>query len=194
MNSVFENAFPDCRDPRWYVLFVRANQEKRVAQSLAARAVEHYLPCYSSVRKWKDRRIRLEMPLFPGYIFVRLPLLDKRNVLTVPNVISLVGSSRGASEMAEEEILCIRRGLEQGTAQPHPYLKQGGSVMITTGIMAGMEGVLLRQQNGARIVISIDSIFRAFVVEVDENSVQPVAVRAPFVTASPAPRFSMAAN
>ena len=115
MNPILESALPDCRDPRWYVLFVRTNQEKRVAESLAARAVEHYLPCYSSIRKWKDRRIRLEIPLFPGYIFVRLPLLDKRNVLTVPNIVSLVGNSRGAAEMAEEEIQGIRRGLEQGT-------------------------------------------------------------------------------
>jgi transcription antitermination factor NusG len=194
MNPILESALPDCRDPRWYVLFVRTNQEKRVAESLAARAVEHYLPCYSSIRKWKDRRIRLEIPLFPGYIFVRLPLLDKRNVLTVPNIVSLVGNSRGAAEMAEEEIQGIRRGLEQGTAQPHPYLKQGDRVMITTGIMSGMEGVLLRRQNGARIVICLDSIFRAFVVEVDEGSVQPLADRGTFFAAGSAPSLSMTAN
>lgn len=195
MNPILESVLPDCRDPRWYVLFVRTNQEKRVADSLAARAVEHYLPCYSSVRKWKDRRIQLEMPLFPGYIFVHLPLLDKRNVLTVPNIVSLVGSSRGAAEMAEEEIQCIRRGLEQGTALPHPYLKQGDRVMITTGIMSGMEGVLLRRQNGARILICFDSIVRAFVVEVDEDSVQPVRARVPFFAAgSAAPSPSMSAN
>ena len=194
MNPILESALPDCRDPRWYVLFVRTNQEKRVAESLAARAVEHYLPCYSSIRKWKDRRIRLEIPLFPGYIFVRLPLLDKRNVLTVPNIVSLVGSSRGAAEIAEEEIQGIRRGLEQGTAQPHPYLKQGDRVMITTGIMSGMEGVLLRRQNDARIVICLDSIFRAFVVEVDEGSVQPLADRGTFFAAGSAPSLSMTAN
>jgi transcription termination/antitermination protein NusG len=194
VDSILGSMLPDCRDPRWYVLFVRTNQEKRVAESLAARAVEHYLPCYSSIRKWKDRRISLEMPLFPGYIFVRLPLFDKRIVLTVPNIVSLVGSSRGASEMTEEEIQSIKRGLEHGTAQPHPYLKEGERVMITTGIMAGMEGVLLRRQNGARIVICLDSILRAFVVEVDESSVQRVAVRGPFLAAGSAPSLSMTTN
>jgi transcription antitermination factor NusG len=194
MNPILERALPDCLAPRWYVLFVRTNQEKRVADSLAARAVEHYLPCYSSIRKWKDRRVKLEIPLFPGYIFVHLPLLDKRNVLTVPNIVSLVGSSRGAAEIAEEEIQGIRRGLEQGTAQPHPYLKQGDRVMITTGIMSGMEGVLLRRQNGARIVICLDSIFRAFVVEVDEGSVQPLADRDTFFAAGSTPSLAMTAN
>jgi transcription antitermination factor NusG len=194
MNPVLESTLPDFRDPRWYVLFVRTNQEKRVAEGLAVRAVDHYLPCYSSVRKWKDRRVTLEMPLFPGYIFVHLPLRDQRIVLTVPNVISLVGSSRSAAEMTEEEIQCIRRGLDQGTAKPHASLKQGDRVMITTGILSGMEGVLLRRQNAARVVISLESISRAFVVEVDEDSVQPVAARPPIFAGNSALSFPMTAN
>jgi transcription antitermination factor NusG len=181
-------------EPSWYVLLVRTNQEKRVADSLAARAVDHYLPCYSSIRRWKDRHIKLEIPLFPGYIFVRLPLTDKRTVLTVPNILSLIGTSRGPSEIAEEEIQCIRRGLQQGTAQPHPYLNRGDRVVITSGIMSGMEGILLRRQNGTRVVISIDSIFRAFAVEVDETSVRPATVRALSFASASGASFPLATN
>ena len=47
-------------DPQWYVLFVRSNQEKRVARGLNERGIEHLLPCYSSLRHWKDRRVRLD--------------------------------------------------------------------------------------------------------------------------------------
>lgn len=168
-----------CHEAKWYVLLVRSKQEKKVAESLAAREVEHYLPCYSVLSKWKDRRVRLELPLFPGYVFVHLPLLERTRLITVPNVVSLVGSSRGPSEVAEEEVLCIRRGLEHGSAQPHPYLHEGDRVMISSGIMAGMEGILLRRQNGAKIVISIASIFRAFAVELDEDCVRPLSLRAP---------------
>ena len=170
------------QDPKWYVLFVRSNQEKRVADALAARDVEHYLPSYTAVRQWKDRRVKLEMPLFPGYIFVRFPLLEKMKALTVPNVVSLVGSSRAASEVAEEEVLWIRRGLEHGSAQPHPYLNAGDRVTIIRGVMTGMQGILLRRHNGAKIVVSLDSIFRAFVVEVDETCVQPLRPRVPVFT------------
>src|SRR5262245_18811182 len=77
----------DFFDSRWYVLFVRSNQERNIAHSLKQRGIEHLLPCYSSVRQWKDRRVRLEMPLFPGYVFVYLPLADRLQVLTIPYVV-----------------------------------------------------------------------------------------------------------
>src|SRR5262245_16604533 len=79
------------RDPKWYVLWVRSNQERMVSHALTCRNVEHYLPCTRSVRLWKDRRVKLEMPLFSGYVFVRLRLVERMKVLTVPNVVSLVG-------------------------------------------------------------------------------------------------------
>ena len=69
---------------RWYAAHTRANHEKRVAEQLGRRAVEHFLPLYQSVRKWADRQKRLEVPLFPGYIFVRLPLQERLRVLEIP--------------------------------------------------------------------------------------------------------------
>ena len=56
--------------PHWYAAYTCAQHEKRVAAELDARTVEHFLPLYSSVRRWKDRRLTLELPLFPGYLFV----------------------------------------------------------------------------------------------------------------------------
>lgn len=167
------------REPKWYVCFVRSNQEKKIAGSLAARTVEHYLPCYTSVRQWKDRRVRLEVPLFPGYVFVHLPLAERMKVLTVPNVVSLVGPGRFPSEVREEELRWIKCGVEQGTAQPHSFLNQGDRVMITSGIMSGMEGVLIRHHKGVKVVVAIESIFRAFVVELDEDCVQPLHAKLP---------------
>jgi transcription antitermination factor NusG len=150
-----------------------------VTEHLSGRDVEHYLPCYSSLRTWKDRRVTLQMPLFPGYVFVRLPLLDRMKVLTVPNIVSLVGSGQGPAEIAPEEIDSIRRGVEHAHAEPHPYLKEGQRVAITGGVMAGMEGVLLRRQNGARVVVCVDSISRAFMVEVDAAFLKPLVLPRP---------------
>ena len=70
---------------RWYVLFVRSNQEKRVALGLSDRGIEHLLPCYGSLRQWKDRRVKLDIPLFPGYLFVHLPLSERMQALTIPS-------------------------------------------------------------------------------------------------------------
>jgi len=67
--------------PRWYVLYTFANHEKRVASELRARTVEHFLPLYRSVRCWKDRQVTLDLPLFPGYVFVHLALRDRLRVV-----------------------------------------------------------------------------------------------------------------
>jgi transcription antitermination factor NusG len=71
---------------RWYVAHTSANHEKSVAEQLEYRSVEHFLPLSSSVRVWRDRRIELESPLCPGYIFVRLALCDRLRVLQTPGV------------------------------------------------------------------------------------------------------------
>src|ERR1700676_1933407 len=75
----------------WYAAYTSANHEKRVAEQLGVRSLEHFLPVYESVRRWKDRRMKLQLPLFPGYVFVRLALCDRLQVLQVPAVVKLVG-------------------------------------------------------------------------------------------------------
>lgn len=161
--------------PKWYVLFVRSNQEKRVSQHLQDRAIEHFLPVFESVRQWKDRKVKLQCPLFPGYLFVRLPLTERLKVLVVPNVVNLVGTRNVPSMISDEEIEWIRLGVEHGKAEPHPYLNAGSRVLIKAGAMAGLEGTLLRLQNSTRVLVGLDSISRAFAVEVDGDWLEPVA-------------------
>ncbi|HEU4416466.1 MAG TPA: hypothetical protein VFT65_16875, partial [Candidatus Angelobacter sp.] len=94
--------------------------------------------------------------------------------LSVPHVIGLVGPSGAPAEIPQGEIDGIRRGVEHHKIEPHPYLKVGQRVLITDGAMAGMEGVLVRMHNGPRVVISLDSIQRAFMVEIYSASVAPI--------------------
>ena len=159
---------------RWYALFVRSNQEKRVAQHLAEKAVEHFLPCYQSVRQRKDRRVTLQIPLFAGYVFVRLAFVERMKVLTVPNVVSLVGTRTLPAAISDEEIAWIMRGVEYGKIEPHECLKVGQRVVINSGAMAGANGILLQRRNHTRVVISLDSIAQAFVVEVDASCIEPL--------------------
>lgn len=159
------------------MLFVRANQEKRTAQRLAGHEVEYFLPSYRSVRRWKDRRVTLEMPLFPGYVFVHIPFTERSTVLTLPNVVGLVGGKNSPSIVFPEEIDFIRKGIDFGNAAPHPALAVGQRVMINSGVLSGMEGTLLRGQNNTRVVISVDSIGRCFSVDVDISCLKPLEDR-----------------
>src|SRR5271165_148280 len=113
-------------ETRWYAAQTRANHEKRVQDQLRERTVEAYLPVYSSMRRWKDRRVRLEMPLFPGYVFVHIALRDRLQVLQTPSVVRLVGFGGQATAVADQEMETLRQGLLQGVQmEPHRYLKVG---------------------------------------------------------------------
>jgi len=162
-------------EPRWYAAYTCANHEKRVAVQLQGKSVEYCLPLYDAVHRWKDRRMRLELPLFPGYIFVHLPLRERLRVLEVPGVVRLVGFGEHAAPLPAEDIEMLRNGLRAQTkAQPHPYLTAGRRVRIMNGPLAGLEGILVRQKNNFRLVVSVHLIMRSMVVDVDAADVRPL--------------------
>jgi len=160
-------------EPRWYAVYTCAQHEKRIAAELDAREVEHFLPLYSSVRRWKDRRVTLDLPLFPGYIFVRLALCDRLRVLQIPSVVRLVGCNGQPTALPDTELEIMQSGLSQGLrTEPHPFLSVGKRVRITGGPFAGLEGILKRKKNNLRVVVSLDLIQRSVAVHVDIADVQ----------------------
>jgi transcription antitermination factor NusG len=161
--------------PRWYAVYTAANHEKRVHEQLGQRSVASFLPLYETVRRWKDRRKRLELPLFPGYVFVRLALVDRLRVLQIPSVVRLVGFNGQATPLSDEEIEGLRNGLAKGVlAQPCPFLTVGRRVRIKSGPLEGRQGILLRRKAGLRVVLSIDLIMRSIVVDVEAKDVEAV--------------------
>ena len=160
---------------RWYAAYTSANHEKRVAMQLGQRSVEHFLPLYASVRRWKDRRVRLDLPLFPGYVFVRLALRDRLRTLQTPGVVRLVGFGGQPTALPDQEIDALRQGLARAIRiEPHPYLKVGRRVRVTTGPLQGLEGILARKKNSSRFVISLDLIMRSVAAEIDVAELEPV--------------------
>jgi transcription antitermination factor NusG len=161
-------------DLLWYAAYTRANHEKRVAEQLGVRSVEHFVPLYDSTRRWKDRKVRLQLPLFPGYVFVRLALRDRLRVLQVPGLARLVGFNGLPCALPDSEIEALKAGLASGVrAEPHPYLTVGRRVRVKAGPLAGMEGVLTRKRNGARFVLSLELIMRSVAVDVDALELEP---------------------
>jgi transcription antitermination factor NusG len=162
-------------EARWYAAYTSANHEKRVAVQLVQRSVEHFLPLYASVRRWKDRRVKLDLPLFPGYVFVQMALRDRLQVLQIPGVANLVGFGGTPTALPEGEIEALRASLGSGVhAEPHPFLTAGRRVRIKTGPLQGREGILIRRRGNLRVVLSIELIQRSIVVDVDVADVQPL--------------------
>ncbi len=161
-------------EPHWYAAYTRAQHEKRVAAELGMREVKHFLPLYSSMRRWKDRRVQLELPLFPGYVFVRLALRDRLRVLQIQSVVRLVGFNGLPTALPDTEMEIMQSGLSQTPrVQPHPFLTAGRHVRITGGPFAGLEGVLRRKKSGTRVIVSLGLIQRSVAVDVDIADVRP---------------------
>jgi transcription elongation factor/antiterminator RfaH len=162
-------------EPYWYAIYTRSRHEKAVAAQLSQRSVDCFLPLYDTVRKWKNGRFHVQLPLFPGYLFVRIALQDRLNVLQVPGVVNLVGFKGVPAPLPQADIEKLRDALSKGAqAQPHPYLNVGARVRIKSGPLEGMQGILLRKKGHLRVVVSVDLIMRSIAVDVDTTEVEPV--------------------
>jgi len=162
-------------ESHWYAAYTNPRHEKRVAQQMERNRIDYFLPLYRSVRRWKDRRKELELPLFPGYVFVHMALKDRLHVLQLPGVVHFVSFYGKPAPLPNSEIEALRDGLTGKTfAKPHPYLKVGRRVRVCGGPMAGLEGVLLRRKDKFRVVLSIHLIQRSVAVEVDQTEVEPI--------------------
>jgi transcription antitermination factor NusG len=164
-----------CAEQHWYAAYTCAQHEKRVAAELRVREVESFLPLYSSMRRWKDRRVQLELPLFPGYVFVRLALCDRLRVVQIPSVVRLVGFGGLPTALSDTEMEIMRSGLSQHLrAEPHPFFTAGRRVRMIAGPFRGLEGMLKKKKNNLRVVVSLNLIQRSIAVDVDAADVMPV--------------------
>jgi transcription termination/antitermination protein NusG len=159
----------------WYAAYTCANHESRVAQQLTQRCVDHFLPQYESIRRWKDRRVKLQLPLFPGYVFVRLSLRDRLRVLQIPSVVRLVGFNGHPTALPDQDINALRNSVAaQLRTEPHPYLAVGRRVRINSGPLEGVEGILVRRKNAFRVVLSMDLIASSAAVEIDSADIERI--------------------
>src|SRR5487761_197337 len=164
----------DWLEPHWYAAYTCAQHEKRVREHLEQRSIEAVLPLYETVHRWKDRRMRVSLALFPGYVFVRLALRDRLQVLRIPGVARLVGFNGQPAALRDEEIESIRSCLIHGhRLAPHPYLAAGQRVRITSGPFQGLDGVVQRKKGRLRFIISLNLILRSVAVEINEADLEP---------------------
>jgi transcription antitermination factor NusG len=153
----------------WYAIYTRPSHEKRVVEHFGLRAIECYLPSYRTTRRWKNRcKVELELPLFPGYVFARFSWQQHVSVLEVPSVVSIVGNGREALPLSHAEIDSLRTGLGLRRAEPHPYLNVGERARILRGPLEGFQGIVLRRNNGLRVVLTLQQIMKSVAVEVEE--------------------------
>ena len=131
-------------------------------------------PLDRSARRWNNGCVPPERPLFPGYVFVHIPPDERVRVLELSGVVSIVGTTREPTPLPDEDIERLRSGLHLVHAEPHPTLTMGETVRIRRGPLQGMTGVVTRQKNSFRVVLTVDLIMKSVAVEVCADSVEPI--------------------
>jgi transcriptional antiterminator NusG len=156
-------------EPEWYALQVRPRCEKKTEFQLRHKGFETYLPVLHQVRWWSDRRKTIEIPLFPGYEFIRTQLSPENRLLILQTswVMNFVGFPSGATPVTATQIESLRRLLASNNeCSMRPFLRTGQRVRIRGGALEGVEGFL--QEDVARhLVVSIDCIQRSIAVQIE---------------------------
>ena len=161
----------------WYAVYTRSRFEKRVAGELSVRSVENYLPLVEQIHQWKDRRKLVEVPLFAGYVFVRLTDSHRSriDVLRTLGVVRFLGNVVLFKHMTAYEIHSVQRLLSARVpCSAYPFLREGAWVLVKRGPLRNLEGFLTRLKNQTRLVVSIDMLSQSVGTEIDARDVEVI--------------------
>ena len=160
----------------WYAVQTRARNEKVISERLQEQGLATFLPLVTEIRRWSDRKKKVELPLFSCYVFVKLVPSnnDERMRVYRTNGVFRIVSMRGELiPIPDEQIEALRAVVAQQVPWiEHPFLKIGQRVRIRGGSLEGVEGVLLSRNGDRTLIISVDAIQRSLAVRVEGYDVE----------------------
>jgi transcription antitermination factor NusG len=159
--------------PPWFAVWTRSRAEKAVHEQLARKGVEVFLPTVPRWSRWKDRRKRIDWPLFPGYCFARFDPADSLTVLTCTGVATIVSFDGQLAPIPDAEVEAVRRLVTSDLQyDPCPFITEGSRVEVIDGPLKGVTGWLVKKDRHARLVLSVELIGRAVATTVDAADVK----------------------
>ena len=161
---------------KWYAIHTRSRHEKQVDTFLRERGIETFLPLVHTLSRRKDRKTYIDIPLFPGYMFVNT---DKERLFDVKytrGVTRIIGTDVDApTPIPDKQILDMKSIMETDVQlDPFPYLEKGRTVRVKAGPLKGVEGVLVERKGHYKLVIRIDLIQKGAAAEVDISDIEPI--------------------
>jgi transcription antitermination factor NusG len=160
--------------PAWFAVWTRSRHEQVVREQIHEKGIEAFLPTVTRWSRWKDRRKKVDWPLFPGYCFARFDPADRLSVLKCTGVVSIVSFNGDIAPIPDLEIDSLRRLVTSELQyDPCPLIKEGTMVEVVHGPLKGVVGRLLRKGAHARLILAVDLIGQAVSVEVDAADVKP---------------------
>ena len=162
---------------KWYAIHTRSRHEKQVDLFLSERGVETFLPLVHTLSRRRDRKKYVDIPLFPGYLFV---FTEKERLLFdvkyTRGVTRIIGTDLDApTPIPDKQILDIKSIMETDVQlDPFPYLKKGRMVRVKSGPLKGLEGILVERKGHYKLVIQIDLLQKGAAAEVYISDIEPI--------------------
>lgn len=157
----------------WYALTTRNRHEKKVHERLQQKGIISYLPLYTTVRQWSDRKKKVTEVLFSCYVFVRIALKDRIPILQTDGAARLVTFNQKPVPIPEDQIEAIRHLLKE--KMPMEIVNnwtKGQHIEVVNGPLVGLKGILEKVKGQSRLVIAIDAIRQAISVDIDSFSIK----------------------
>ena len=157
----------------WFAIWTRSRHEQVVREQLERKQVETFLPTITRWSRWKDRRKKIEWPLFPGYCFARFDPTSRLRILRCTGVVNIVSFDGEPAPIAPHQIDSVRRLVNNDLRYDScPLIHTGMMVEVVHGPLCGVIGRLVRKGSNARLVLAVDLIGQAVSVEVDAADVK----------------------
>ena len=161
--------------PEWFAVWTRSRHEQTVREQLEQKRIEAFLPTVTRWSRWKDRRKKIDWPLFPGYCFARFDPNDALPVLKCSGVVKIVSFEGRPMPIPAQELDSIRVLVSSELQyDPCPLIHEGMMVEVVHGVLRGVVGRLVRKDiQKARLMLSVNLIGQAVSVDVDAADVKP---------------------
>jgi transcription termination/antitermination protein NusG len=163
----------------WWAINTRANFERTVQDQLVGHNVEVFLPTFKTFSRRKDRKKIVSLPLFAGYLFVRVDLtaFDTRvAILRARGVAKIVGGPEGPAPVPEEQIESVMRLCSSDRLlEPWGKIEIGKRVRVVAGGLAGVTGVVVDiKGKNKKIICNVELLGRAVATELRPEDLEAI--------------------
>lgn len=163
--------------PKWYVLHTKSRFEKVVNDQLQKKSFEAFLPSMHVKSRRVDRRVMLDLPMFPGYTFVKSSLTAKEHleIVKTAGVVKVIGNTAGPVSVPNDIIESLKIMTEnRASVKTESRFNKGEKVIVIYGPMAGLTGVFQKYKGKGRVYVNIDLLGQAASVEIKEEDLEHI--------------------
>ena len=159
----------------WYALYTRPRHEKKAFDLLVSKGENAYLPLILTVRVYKNRKRKVELPLFPSYMFCEFEYKDRFSILETHGIIKIVNFNGVPAIVPDWQIESMRTILlNPESLKMENYFRQGDLVEVISGPFKELKGTVMNTKGESRLVITIDGIMQTLSVEIDMDNIKAV--------------------